>query len=375
MSKIISIYINGTDEPANFDKLPNFPEDYSYPPITSLANILHEMTKQDKDNISICLNGCGINNPYLRDLGAIFTWNLQRQIDEMVTLIKAKLTNDKLVLNVYGFSRGGAGAYWLAKKLSDVDPEQLEINVLAFEPVPGNFINGVYVDKLLGTDLTLSGQIADLRDCKNLKRVYSLFTNIPLPDIVCHGPILPALPVGCEHSVDVVPGCHKGAELFKVAYNSLTEKKYIEPYNADCAIAFQQVVSFLRGCGTKFVLNKFDLAKELLDKGLIELIYAAKVDELQTNTTRAMHFTNAIYAKPAPDRIFLNQFHQQLAKTKPDANTCILTVQDADPTPSLGNGQASAARYIYPILLFSVATYVMTQRAANTSNSFKFKLS
>ena len=375
MAKQICVYLNGTDEPARFHDSQ----------ITSLANLLHHLTVQDENTESICLDGCGINNPWVRDLGAIFTWNLEGQVSEIAKEIRVKASAEKIVLNIYGFSRGGAGAFWLASKLKDVPAEQLEINILPFEAVPGNFINNVYFDKALALDATLSSQIADLSDCQNIRRVYSLYTNIPLPDIACHGPILPALPAGCEHKVDIVPGCHKGSELFRVREPNMLSPKYqIEAYNDESAIAFHQAVKFLQECGTKLNFDRFSLDRLLKEDAPLQKMYDNKVAELicqndehigigapskPQSTTRAMHFSNSIYARPTPDKRYLNLFHQCLANVPANPKACILFMEDSDPRPSISNGQKSAANYIYPALLLSAAAYVWFKSLAKKGPS------
>jgi len=168
MAQTINVFINGTDE-----EIHDLTE---YNGLTSLANILHALAKKE-DSLNICLNGCSINNSHPLDLGALFTFHLEQQVNEIVQKVKEEINkNGKVHLNLYGFSRGGAAVLWLCKKLKDISPEQLTINASAFEPVPGNFVRGVYVDKLSGANTTLASQISDLSDCKNISRLQILFT-------------------------------------------------------------------------------------------------------------------------------------------------------------------------------------------------------
>lgn len=41
------------------------------------------MTEQNNNRESICIDGCSINNKYVRDLGYVFTWNLENQINNL----------------------------------------------------------------------------------------------------------------------------------------------------------------------------------------------------------------------------------------------------------------------------------------------------
>lgn len=372
MSKVISVYINGTDEPSDFD---------TWDPLaarasrlrTSLANILNELTVKDSNNITKCIDGCAINNPYSRDLGGIFTWHLEKQVNDLAKEIKEHLTDEKTILNLYGFSRGGAGVYLLAKKLKDIEPTQLEINILAFEPVPGNFIYNVYFDKFFGLNMTLSSMISDLSDSKNLKLVESLYTNEPLPDILCHAPILPSFASTCESKVSIVPGCHKNAALFWVKY---TNNKYcIEPYNTESAIAFHFAVSFLKKCGTVFDYTNFELDWRLQEstqlQGLYNIYCANK--EIRS-TTRHMHFSNSITT--SSQKPFLNTDEQFKKIGIVDPSDCSLSIKNSKPIPSYLNGQKSAASIVYPALIFSAAVYGLanTQESKNLfrlSNTFQ----
>jgi hypothetical protein len=158
MAKMINIFINGTDEAVHDLK--------EHRGITSLANLLHALAKKDSDTINICLNGCSIDNPYLKDLGAIFTFNLEQQVNEIIKKVKEEIKQTETVkLNLYGFSRGAAAVFWICQKLKDIPKEQLTITASAFEPVPGNFIRGVYLDKLSGANTTDETRKALRKQC------------------------------------------------------------------------------------------------------------------------------------------------------------------------------------------------------------------
>jgi hypothetical protein len=77
-----------------------------------------------------------------------------------------------------------------------------------------------------------------------------LFNNIPVPDL-CHRPILPIMPPQVNLTTDVLPGCHKGAQLFTVSKN-IEPKDELKPTNIYSTITFHYVTRFLRGCGTTF---------------------------------------------------------------------------------------------------------------------------
>tara|TARA_R110002110_G_C13469307_1_gene719847 strand:+ start:14947 stop:16173 length:1227 start_codon:yes stop_codon:yes gene_type:complete len=323
MSKSLNIYINGTDEPNGLDGF-----------VTSLANVLHEMTEQTDTQKSICIDGCAINNSDPRDLGAIFTFNLEKQVDSLVNTIKKQISDgEKLKLNLYGFSRGGAAVFWICEKLKTIDPSLLEINVCSFEPVPGNFIRGSYIDNISGFKSTLSGIISDLSDCKNINKVMALFTNQPLPDIACHGPILPVMPPQAQVRVDVLPGCHKGAELFHSGHT-------LTAYNNESAISFHVVTRFLESCGTTFNKGRFNLEGKLAqESSLLGLLNHAKAGV--QGTSRSMHFYNEI--QTSTEKTYLNLAHKNLltGQENDDSSDCILSVKNTTPSLDYWNGHTS----------------------------------
>lgn len=347
--KTLNVYINGTNQSNRLGS------------ISSLANVLHAMTIQDENQSSWCIEGCGINNPDSRDFGAIFTFYLEIQVNKIVDDIKNILIslNEKLVLNLYGFSRGGAAVFWICKKLKDIQPDLIEINVASFEPVPGNFVRSSYIDNVSGATTTLSSRIADLSDCKNINKMLVLFTNIPLDDIACHAPLLPIKPASASMIVDVVPGCHAGAQFFNI-----TSEKWLNAYNHESALTFHYVTDFLKDCNTQFNQERFVFSPVLRSsqKEAIRTLLPHLNDKLQ-QTKRSMHFYNEI--RTNPEGQYLNLTHKKLVTNQEnaDASNCILSVKDPAPRASFYNGQASFGSYFAPLVLFSTAGF-----AAATGN-------
>jgi hypothetical protein len=343
----INVFINGTDERARDLNV--------YEGRTSLANVLHALAVKNDSTINYCLDGCGIDNPHPLDSGAIFTFNLENQVNDIVNKIHAALEQtDKVNLNLYGFSRGGAAVFWLCKKLKDIPKERLSINASAFEPVPGNFVRGAYADNLIGTQATLASQISDLRDCENINRMQVLFTCKPLPDITCHGPILPILPKNAFTHVDVTAGCHKGAEEFIVI------NKEVMPWNHLSLIAFHQVVDFLEEGGLAFDFSQLELEKELSDrrsKNKMDLFNLVNVEP----SHRAMHFYNEIRANDWVSKEgcprYLNLYHQQLAGQEKNPSDCKLVLKDYNPTPTYSNGLKSFG--LFPTSIASTSSAIL----------------
>lgn len=329
MTKTISVYFNGTDDDNDVPEHGRI----------TLAALLDQMTVEDHNNFSICVNGCGVETQDIRDLGAIFTFHLEKQVLKIAKQVEemVKSSEDKIVLNVYGFSRGGAAAFWLAQKVKYIPADRLTLNIASFEPVPGNFITNVYGDLLLGTNSTLSAAIADLTECKNVANALVLFTNQPLPDIACHAPILPALPTTCKTEVDVTPGCHKGAVAFYKRGES------IQPANDESAIAFHRIVEFMQKCGTLFIFDKLRLDRNLVysneskedspNRRLLSLYegLAGKTSFRDAGQSRSMHLRNTIFTA-RDSKKYLNHYHQQLCNVENASDKdCVLTIRNRNP--------------------------------------------
>jgi hypothetical protein len=220
----------------------------------------------------------------------------------------------------------------LAQKLKHLSADRLTINIASFEPVPGNFITGVYGDILLGTNSTLSAAVADLTECKNIANMLVLFTNQPLPDIACHGPILPAFPVSAKTEVDVTPGCHKSAVAF---YKS---KDAIQPANNESAVVFHRIVEFMQKCGTTFNLKKYQLDRTLdCSTESIQMLVslyndlARKTSFNDGGRNRSMHLRNTIFTA-VDNKQYLNRYHQQLDGVENTSDSdCVLSIQNRNP--------------------------------------------
>jgi hypothetical protein len=74
----------------------------------------------------------------------------------------ASSSSSPLIVNVFGLSRGGCAALFLARRLADIPPASLQLNLCLFDPVPGNLITSSNLDCCRGTTanqaLDVSGQ-------------------------------------------------------------------------------------------------------------------------------------------------------------------------------------------------------------------------
>jgi hypothetical protein len=326
MLKTLSVYFNGTDD-----------SEISEYGMLTLASLLHEITVKNDHSHSICVQGCGINNRDIRDFDYVFAFNLEKQVVGIAEEVKEMIQNNdgNVIVNIYGFGRGGVAAFLLAQKLKDVSADRLILNIVAFEPVPGNFITAVYGDLLLGVNNTLSAAVADLTVCNNIANMLVLFTNRPMPDTDCHAPILPALPSRCQSEVEVTLGYHKSAVLFCI------KDPLVKPCNASSILSFHRVMEFMNKCGTIFDFDKLPLSPELLaiipsksDNAHQELLnlHDRVIVYCESEKKRSMHLRNSIFTA-RDNKEYLNRYHQQLCKVPIDEKNCILTIKNRNPKP------------------------------------------
>mmetsp|Transcript_82423 Transcript_82423/g.183098 ORF Transcript_82423/g.183098 Transcript_82423/m.183098 type:complete len:312 (+) Transcript_82423:1-936(+) len=237
--------------------------------------------------------GCGVSNGLQ---GTIFATGLKEQCGVVRQHVLAFLDKQLTVtLNFVGLSRGGIGGLYLAQELSDLDIKQMVLNLLLFDPVPGNFIwMSTYLD--LG-GLMNANQTKDVSSVRNLGRVVVLYPHEPLPSIAVHAPLIAKFPEGCKLEEDVILGCHQGALWFRP--------------QADTCLAFARIRDFLLENGSSLSRGGRSAALDVSRNQLAEML----ASELSQNapTTRcahaAVHGTEIVRH---PSGQFLNRYHQAL---------------------------------------------------------------
>lgn len=249
--------------------------------------------------------GCNIKTPYRKDLGGIFAWNLETQVTECVqNIVLPKLKeciskNEKLILKVYGLSRGGVGAFLLCKALKDIPSEKLEIHMATIDPAPGNLKITAWFDKLFGFNYTLTNRAADLSDCQNLKR--SIIFIASKPHRVGHACLLPIMPKACDSNIEIANGYHEDLENQPLVTTQLD--------------AFWQVTHSSEET-KKICLEAYE--------------YACK---RAVKAHRGMHLGNEIITQPGSDRIYWNMNHQKLLGVESNPDTCICQLKDPTSYP------------------------------------------
>ena len=116
-------------------------------------------------------DGCGV---VCGLLGTVFAFGLSAQCSAVVQRVHELLQSGRpLRLNCFGLSRGGCACLMLARRLSDISPEQLLISLLLFDPVPGNSITAARHLDVCG--LSTCAACMDVRACRPLRSVLALY--------------------------------------------------------------------------------------------------------------------------------------------------------------------------------------------------------
>jgi len=228
--------------------------------------------------------------------GTVFAYGLKEQCQQVVSRVQALFSANKRVrLNCVGLSRGGMAIMMLAKMLSDYDKKILEMNILLFDPVPGNLITSSQCDIF---SCTLANSCMDMSMCYHLNRVLSIYPYIPLPDIAFHAPIIPKYPIGCQVEEDVTLGCHQAA--------------LISPYyNLDCLLSFLRIRTFLSECGTTFTYEITDYSHLTEDYALSQIQHELLNSSTSIRYTHSWHSSRIVRHKSGK---FLNRHHEQMLK-------------------------------------------------------------
>lgn len=288
--KNMTIYFNATD----FDK------DYEYKgqygdttyAIGTAANALFKATIQDNDHEAIVVDGCAVNDNMSSGL---FAFHLESQVAAQINTVREALKklapNEKLTLNLFGHSRGGIATYLMCQGLKDVSPEKLAINLVAIEPVPGNYVWTSYLDHGLGLNLSIASRSYDMRDCKNLNHALVIFANdAKMSAVFAHAPLLPMFPQSTNVTVDVVESNH------------MTLQRFYSDINEFCFLAentMHMAIKFLREQGTVY--------KPSFHYGM-DYFHPIQMQHLITQPIqRSMQFYNTIHTQP--DKPYTNHAH------------------------------------------------------------------
>mmetsp|Transcript_60338 Transcript_60338/g.156736 ORF Transcript_60338/g.156736 Transcript_60338/m.156736 type:complete len:330 (-) Transcript_60338:140-1129(-) len=241
----------------------------------------------------VSFEGCGVTLPVQ---GTLFATGLREQCAVIKSYVDSFISAGVFVkINFVGLSRGGIGGCYLAQELSDYSRDKVVLNMLLFDPVPGNLVWMARID-LLG--LMNANRSMDVSSCKVLDRVVVLYPHEPLPDIAFHAPVLPTFPEGCQVDQDVILGCHQGALWLHS--------------RADTCLAFARIRDFLIGCG-----SQLDRAKNVAPN--LDVSEQTLANMLEGELRQTMPTTRCAHSKQSGVEIvrhsrgtYLNRSHEAL---------------------------------------------------------------
>ena len=287
---LFTIYFNGT----SFEMIDK----------RNLAGFLFHHTKMDTSNLTLGFNGCAVENGLFR--GGIFGKGTQSQAKMAANIILEKIHHGhKVKVNCYGHSRGAISALFLAKMLGDFAKDQLEMNLVLLDAVPGNY---VWTAKLDATQATLTNQTLDLSQCKNLNHVLTLYPALPLPAIACHAPLIPIFPSFTKVESEPTPGLHSATQYLNPSTNQIT-------LSPEAYIAFIRVKNFFLEHGTQFISPfghyRVDGDTFMDDEGLA-VCYKKCLDKLTHPSTRECHSKDPINITIHPHAAYFNAAHRDL---------------------------------------------------------------
>lgn len=227
---------------------------------------------------------------------------------------------NKIILNIYGFSRGGIEALLVAIYLKAIDPALLAINLALIDPVPGNHL---FIHKTLGTGLfgeTLAQQALDLSECHNLNNVLCLYSqklgnDHHLTDGQRHhltralksffASLAPTWPNGCHVEEDVIHGYHSDTQ--NITYRHDAPNTTIKSSGA-ALIAYHRCREFLNAHGAKILDTNDAFSQEQVIKN-----YAHQNKYFYPSYQKECHASSAqrVFIRSQP-RKFYNLHHQSL---------------------------------------------------------------
>lgn len=226
--------------------------------------------------------------------GGIFGYGLREQCEQILEKVDRFERNGKSVTIVgLGLSRGAVALLMLTKMMQQKFP-RVRLDLVLFDPVPGNSIYQAKLD-LLG--LTNTSHTANLTDCPNLRRVLLLYPYEPLPDLAFHAPLVPVFSRATEIDCDVIPGCHQGAF-------------YHPTCNAESYLACLMVHEKLESYGLSF---ETDFSREGHQATTLEFL--EDFFKLEETSTRYTHSSVGALILRQNEGTYLNRYHEKLLKS------------------------------------------------------------
>lgn len=246
----------------------------------------------DLSEYKMGFDGCGV---VAGIWGGLFGYGLAEQCEQLTEKVARFEENGKRVTIVgLGLSRGAVALLMLTKLLRERFPK-IRLDLVLFDPVPGNLIYQAKLDFLGLTNTSLS---YNLSDCPNLRRVLLIYPYEPLPDWIFHAPLVPVFSRETEIECDVIPGCHQGAF-------------YHPSCNQESFIACFMVREKLESYGLTFNLEMSSEGHRAAVMECLEDFYKP----IETST-RYTHSSNNALIVRQNEGTYLNRFHEKMLKSE-----------------------------------------------------------
>lgn len=225
-------------------------------------------------------------------------------LDAQADLLRSRMTalrdilgkEKRIILNLFGLSRGGVACFIAARKLAKWDPAELDVNILAFDPVPGNFVATAKLDFF---GLSNAWANMDLTKSAVVKTALLLYPYEALPTLAVHAPMIPKFSPTTSACYEVILGCHQGA-MFNTGYQSAL----------DILLSAVLVRNFLTSHGTRLEVAQITSYYSITESSLLQRLTAEKDSNI--TSTRSTHSKGGIEIKRRADREYLNKTHYLL---------------------------------------------------------------
>jgi hypothetical protein len=320
--KTLTVYFEGTSNPlwqlvTQIGLFAEITSGLDLKPLSPTAGRGASYDPLTADAFRIAFDGCGVTNGLG---GVIFANGLWSQCEEVISHLQYILssldtvsstsssTPCSLIVNIVGLSRGGIAVLYLVqlihKKISDIN--KLQINLLLFDPVPGNLIwSSKYLD--LCSFSTVNSAL-DISRCDHIHDVLALYPYLPLPDLAFHAPLFPKYSLSCHEIIeDACLGCHQGA-------------LFCQPY-PECRLSFARIHEWLLCHGTRF--------EEKLRQNLVSRLRASPAECIEIMAAEMMNSSGeqvryghskpsgaTIRRRPPSTAEYLNRWHRKLIQKR-----------------------------------------------------------
>lgn len=317
---VLSVYFSGTGLFTGLSDQENREDS------DTISSALFRCSEHKENQISHGFLGCGIVGGFLGGIYGAGINGQVRSVENLVHNINKNHPGKKIILNMYGHSRGGITAILAAKALGNVTAFKLDINMALLDPVPGNF--GI-TQALDPADCTLADQAIDLSNCANLKNVLRLYPyggGIIMP-LMAHTPLVSTFPKDCTVTEDVITGIHVDTENLKFKREQGRIKKsdkngklieevvYDYPYRIQAIAALDLVTRFMQKYGTRYeadtewrTIRKTALTDELLLNYYNEIVTHKRIKA----SSKPTHSKESVEIVAVPGRRWVNEHHKQI---------------------------------------------------------------